>query len=261
MRKTQLAHLMRMMASIVSFECADFRDTRLIKIAFWPHPERRLDEIVRRGHLARPSFSVAILRHGSVGLANLVTPTARSSGRVGAGMFSLTPRLPLCSCFVRDRPIARANHGRRSAPGQHTPAPALGRVLSLVRKLIDYGKQLADTVQLRATTPGFALLARPFGTADLAVIIARITNGLRRAAALEATLCQRAARGQDLTPTPIRAPAAPEPRPARQSHRRTPSPPTPPRTPASPACPRSKRSPPRCVAARSAPSSPISAMT
>jgi hypothetical protein len=113
-----------MMASIVSFECADFRDTRLIKIAFWPHPERRLDEIVRRGHLARPSFSVAILRHGSVGLANLVTPTARSSGRVGAGMFSLTPRLPLCSCFVRDRPIARANHGRRSAPGQHTPAPS-----------------------------------------------------------------------------------------------------------------------------------------
>ena len=94
---------------------------------------------------------------------------------------------------------------------------ALGRVLSLVRKLIDYGKQLAGTVQLRATTPGFALLARPFGTADLAVIIARITNGLRRAAALEATLCRRATRGQDLTPSPIRAPAAPNPRPARQS--------------------------------------------
>jgi hypothetical protein len=93
----------------------------------------------------------------------------------------------------------------------------LGRVLSLVRKLIDYGKQLAGTVQLRATTPGFALLARPFGTADLAVIIARITNGLRRAAALEATLCRRATRGQDLTPSPIRAPAAPNPRPARQS--------------------------------------------
>jgi hypothetical protein len=92
---------------------------------------------------------------------------------------------------------------------------ALGRVLSLVRKLIDYGKQLAGTVQQRATAPGFALFAKPFGTADLAVILARITNGLRRAAALEARLCQRAARGQDLTPAPIRLPATRGPRPAR----------------------------------------------
>ena len=93
---------------------------------------------------------------------------------------------------------------------------ALGRVLSLVRKLIDYGRQLASTVQQRAAAPGFALFAKPFGTADLAVILARITNGLRRAAALEARLCRRAARGQDLTPSPIRLPVARGPRPARQ---------------------------------------------
>ncbi len=92
----------------------------------------------------------------------------------------------------------------------------IGRVLSLVRKLIDYGKQLAGTVQLRAAAPGFALFAKPFGTADLAVILARITNGLRRAAALEAALCRRAARGQDLTPSPIRLPATRGPRPPRQ---------------------------------------------
>src|ERR1700693_5847869 len=85
----------------------------------------------------------------------------------------------------------------------------LGRVLRVVRRLIDYGKQLAGTVQLRTATPGFARFARPFGTADLAVILARITNGLCRAAELEARLCQRAVRGQDLTPSPIRAPAAP----------------------------------------------------
>jgi hypothetical protein len=103
-------------------------------------------------------------------------------------------------------------------PQAAAPIPGrLGRVLSLVRKLIDYGRQLAGTVQLRAAAPGFVLFARPFGTADLAVILARITNGLRRAAALEATLCHRAARGRDLTPTPIRAPAAPNPRPARRS--------------------------------------------
>jgi hypothetical protein len=93
---------------------------------------------------------------------------------------------------------------------------ALGRVLSLVRKLIDYGKQLATTVQQRAAAPGFALFASTFGTADLAVILARITNGLRRAAALEARLCLRAARGQDLTPSPIRLPETRGPRAARQ---------------------------------------------
>src|SRR5271166_623848 len=92
----------------------------------------------------------------------------------------------------------------------------LGRVLTLVRKLIDYGKQLVGTVQQRAAAPGFALFASPFGTADLAVILARITGGLRRAAALEARLCQRAARGRDLTPSPIRLPAVRGPRPARQ---------------------------------------------
>jgi hypothetical protein len=93
---------------------------------------------------------------------------------------------------------------------------ALGRVLRLVRKLIDYGRQLAGTVQHRAAAPGFALFAGPFGTADLAVIVARITNGLRRASALEAWLCRRAIRGQDLTPAPIRMPVARAPCAARQ---------------------------------------------
>ncbi len=89
----------------------------------------------------------------------------------------------------------------------------LNRVLSLVRKLIDFGKQIAGTIQQRATSPGFS---SSLGTADLALILARITSGLRRAAALEAALCRRADRGHDLTPTPFRMPAARAPRPARQ---------------------------------------------
>jgi hypothetical protein len=93
---------------------------------------------------------------------------------------------------------------------------AIGRVLSVVRKLIDYGKQLAGTVQQRATAPGFARFAARFGTADVAAILACITNGLLRAAALEARLCQRAERGQDLRPPPIRLPAIRAPHPARQ---------------------------------------------
>jgi hypothetical protein len=90
-------------------------------------------------------------------------------------------------------------------------------VLGLVRKLIDYGKHLADTLQQRAAAPGFARFARPFGSADLAVILTRITNGLRRAAALEARLRRRAARGHDLVPTPIDRPAMRSPRAAREA--------------------------------------------
>jgi hypothetical protein len=100
--------------------------------------------------------------------------------------------------------------GPTTAPDPHradeaVPA-ALGRVLRLVRKLIDYGRQLAATVQQRAAAPNFALFARPFGTADLAAILARITAGLRRAAALEERLCRRAARGRDLTVASVRLP-------------------------------------------------------
>jgi hypothetical protein len=51
------------------------------------------------------------------------------------------------------------------------------------------------------------VFARPFGTVDLATILARIATGLRRAAMLEARLCQRATRGPDLTLGPIRLPA------------------------------------------------------
>jgi hypothetical protein len=99
--------------------------------------------------------------------------------------------------------------------GADTPT-RLGRVLGLVRKLIDYGKKLAVTVQQRAGTPGFARFVSPFGTADLAVILARITCGLRRAAMLEARLCRRVERGQELTVAPIRLPAMGAPGATRQ---------------------------------------------
>jgi hypothetical protein len=101
----------------------------------------------------------------------------------------------------------------RAAP----PMPAaLSRVLSVVRRLIDFGQQLIATVHQRAAAPDFWLFAKPFGTTDIALIIARITGGLRRAAALEAALCQRAARGKDVTPSPFRMPSAGKPRPERQ---------------------------------------------
>jgi hypothetical protein len=102
-------------------------------------------------------------------------------------------------------------------PGAGTDTPnRIGRVLGVLRRLIDYGRHLASTVQQRAAAPGFSRFARPFGTADLAVILARIAAGLHRAATLESRLCQRAARGRDLTPAPVRLPAPDQPRPSRQ---------------------------------------------
>jgi len=83
--------------------------------------------------------------------------------------------------------------------------PNVGCVLVLVRKLIEYGQNLVRTLRQPAGIPGRVLTSR-FGTIDLTVILTRIICGLRRAAALEATLRQRAARGQDLVVAPVRRP-------------------------------------------------------
>jgi len=78
-----------------------------------------------------------------------------------------------------------------------TPTPTTepscsGRLLNLVRKLIDYGKDLAATIRQRtAAEPLFATIR--FGTTDLALILARIARGLILADALEARVLQRAA--------------------------------------------------------------------
>ena len=83
--------------------------------------------------------------------------------------------------------------------GPHQDRPAAGsdiirratRVLWLIRTLMDYGRQLANA--LRNATDEFDLgqIKCNFGTIDIARIIARITYGLRLAAALEERLMER----------------------------------------------------------------------
>ena len=91
-----------------------------------------------------------------------------------------------------------------------------GLLLSLVRRLIDYGRDLAATLHERAASdPRF--VARSFGIADLALILVRIKRGLMRADALEARLVQNAAR-LDAEPEPRSMPAQRKPRPARSPH-------------------------------------------
>ena len=76
--------------------------------------------------------------------------------------------------------------------------PRVACLLRLVHMLVDYGTSL-----LAALQPGGAPLHRAaaifrFGTKDLALIVARITCGLRRAAALEERLNRYVVRGVDL---------------------------------------------------------------
>ena len=80
-----------------------------------------------------------------------------------------------------------------NAPDQPTQPTRSANLLGLVRKLIDYGRELAATIRQRAfTDPGPVI--RCFGTADVALILARISRGLHRANALEARLLRNADR-------------------------------------------------------------------
>lgn len=109
----------------------------------------------------------------------------------------------------------------RTAAETHQSTRA-GRLLSLVRKLIDYGKELAASLHPSSETADLRTVMRAFGTRDIARILARITCGLLRAQALEDKIHHNAAR-LDATPQPnpqpaasTRSPSAPRPHRDRQ---------------------------------------------
>jgi hypothetical protein len=107
-----------------------------------------------------------------------------------------------------------------NAPDPTTPPPAadrpgsVARLLVLVRKLIDYGKELATTLQRRGVATDRATPTSAFGTSDIRLILARIARGLLRAYALEERLVRRAAR-PDRPPSAPRAPSERKPRAVR----------------------------------------------
>jgi hypothetical protein len=86
-------------------------------------------------------------------------------------------------------------------PTGHTPTieSCAGRLLTLVRKLVAYGLELAATLQRDPTNR-----PRHLGTGDIALILARIAQGLHRARALEERLIRNAAR-LDAPPKPPRS--------------------------------------------------------
>jgi hypothetical protein len=89
------------------------------------------------------------------------------------------------------------------------------RLIGLVRKLIDYGKDLATAVRERGLTDRPAGASARFGSRDIALILSRIATALLRAEALEARLVLSAAR-PDPKPRSPHAPSQRAPRTAPQ---------------------------------------------
>ena len=104
-------------------------------------------------------------------------------------------------------------HQDRPATGAAAPSRT-GRLLNLARALIDYGRQLAGTLQQRTSATNLADVTRNFGTIDIGEILARINRGLLRAAALETRLASRLAR-EPIAPAAPSAPSPRQPRAAR----------------------------------------------
>ncbi len=88
-----------------------------------------------------------------------------------------------------------------------TPSSRSGRLLALVRKLIDYGTQLAATIRARPVDAD-PIDLRVFFTADVALILARIKQGLLRAGLLQEKIARVAPR-LDAEPRPAQSPRAP----------------------------------------------------
>jgi hypothetical protein len=100
-----------------------------------------------------------------------------------------------------------------NVPDPPTQPSRSASLLGLVRKLIDYGRELATTIRQRVLTDPTSVRCC-FGTADVALILARICRGLHRANALEARLLSNAER-LDAAPRGAASPRAPRaPRPA-----------------------------------------------
>jgi hypothetical protein len=85
-----------------------------------------------------------------------------------------------------------------------------GRLLALVQKLIDYAAQLAATIRaLPADADTMGLLCQ-FRTTDIALILARIKQGLLRAGLLQEKIARAAPRlDVELQPKPMPSPRAP----------------------------------------------------
>ena len=121
------------------------------------------------------------------------------------------------SVFAASTPAALPNDPDppQDRAAGNTPGPTrTSRLLGLLHKLIGYGKDLAHSLQQRTAAP--AAVGLHFGTLNIVLILARITRGLRLAAALEARLVSHPLREAATLPA-VRAPFDRVPRTAAPS--------------------------------------------
>jgi len=104
-------------------------------------------------------------------------------------------------------------HPDPNRPPTNAPAPL--RLAGLLRRVINYGKELLIAVRLRAACPEFPRLAKPFGTTDLQRILARISSAIGRAVSLEDGVLRQAGLGLYAVAPRIRTPSPRRPRAAR----------------------------------------------
>ena len=118
---------------------------------------------------------------------------------------------------LADLPSRPGRQNDRSADHVTDPYRAF-HIATLLRQVINYAKGLIVTVRQRATSPDFALFARPFGTSDVRLILDRIARAIGRAAILEDDMLKVARLGRHLYTEPRtpsdRARPPREPRPS-----------------------------------------------
>jgi hypothetical protein len=95
------------------------------------------------------------------------------------------------------------------------PPNRFGRLLGLVRRLLDYGRDLAVSLQQHSTPASLAAATHTFGTRDIALILARIAQGILRATALETRLVPLASRPEPVSQPGLPSSRSPAPRAAR----------------------------------------------
>ena len=110
--------------------------------------------------------------------------------------------------FMSAAPLT-AEIGATSGP-QDQGLNRYGRLLGLVRRIIDHGRDLVASLKRQNAPSPSGEVARRFGTFNLALIIARITRGLAIAAGLELRLL-RARPAQRTNPNRPARPARPRP--------------------------------------------------
>jgi hypothetical protein len=134
---------------------------------------------------------------------------------------SICALIPLVSTAPNPAAPSRLPDPPPDRPAACTEAPSrTARLLGVLGKLIiEYGRELANTLRQGVSPDSLPILLQNFGTCDIAVLLAYITRALCRAAALQAWTIER---GDWLDRSPSRA-SAPAHRPPSTARPATPN--------------------------------------